>query len=116
MATGSATVLQDPGVSTPQGGFAMAFRRALVPAAALLITLAACEQKKAPEAPAPQPSQAAAPAAKIIFGHIGSMTGQEATFGDSTDKGIKLAVEELNAKGGLKGKQVDLKTYDDQGK
>ena len=94
----------------------MAFRRALCPAAALLLTLAACEQKKAPEAPAAQPSQAAGPAAKILFGHVGSMTGQEATFGDSTDKGVKLAVEEINAKGGLKGKQVDLKTYDDQGK
>src|SRR5512140_3457987 len=44
------------------------------------------------------------------------MTGQEATFGDSTDKGIKLAIEELNAKGGVKGKQVEVKTYDDQGK
>jgi branched-chain amino acid transport system substrate-binding protein len=94
----------------------MAFRRALYPAAALLLTLVACEQKKAPEAPAGQATQAAGPSAKILFGHVGSMTGQEATFGDSTDKGIRLAVDELNAKGGIAGKQVDLKTYDDQGK
>ena len=84
-----------------------------IPAAVLLLTLAACEQKKS----APGSTQAPpAPGEKIWFGHVGSMTGQEATFGDSTDKGIKLAIEELNAKGGLKGKQVDLKTYDDQGK
>jgi branched-chain amino acid transport system substrate-binding protein len=95
----------------------MGFRRAVFPAAALLLTLVACEQKKKPaEAPAAQGAQPAAPAAKLLFGHVGSMTGQEATFGDSTDKGIKLAVEELNAKGGVKGKQIDLKTYDDQGK
>ena len=94
----------------------MGIRRALFPAAALLLTLTACEQKKPADAPAAPASQAAAPAAKIWFGHVGSMTGQEATFGDSTDKGIKLAIEEINAKGGVKGKQIDLKTYDDQGK
>jgi branched-chain amino acid transport system substrate-binding protein len=95
----------------------MTFRRA-VSAAALLLAVAACEQKKSPPAPAaaPQGGAGAAPAAKIWFGHVGSMTGQEATFGDSTDKGIRLAIEELNAKGGVKGKPLDLKTYDDQGK
>ncbi len=90
----------------------MRFRRA-IPAAVLLLTLAACEQKKSPPGAAQGP---AAPSEKIWFGHVGSLTGAEATFGDSTDKGIKLAIEELNAKGGVKGKQVDLKTYDDQGK
>ncbi len=95
----------------------MGFRRALVPAAALLLTLAACEQKKPAESAAPAaPQGAAAPGMKIWFGHVGSLTGAEATFGDSTDKGVKLAIEELNAKGGVKGKPLDLKTYDDQGK
>jgi branched-chain amino acid transport system substrate-binding protein len=95
----------------------MSFRRAFS-AAVLLLTFAACEQKKSAPAPtqgAP-PQGAAAPAAKIWFGHVGSMTGQEATFGDSSDKGIQLAIQELNAKGGLRGTPVDLKTYDDQGK
>jgi branched-chain amino acid transport system substrate-binding protein len=52
----------------------------------------------------------------IVLGHVGSLTGNEATFGDSTDKGLKLAVEEANAKGGVKGKRIELKTYDNQGK
>jgi branched-chain amino acid transport system substrate-binding protein len=95
----------------------MRFRRALLPASVLLLTLAACEQKKpAPGAAPPAPQGAAAPGDKLWFGHVNSMTGQEATFGDSTDKGIRLAVEELNAKGGVKGKQLDVKTYDSQGK
>jgi branched-chain amino acid transport system substrate-binding protein len=86
----------------------MSLRRALaVPAAALLLTLLGCGEKK--PAPAAQPQ-------KLLFGHVGSMSGQEATFGDSTDKGIRLAVEELNAKGGVKGKQIDVRTYDSQGK
>jgi branched-chain amino acid transport system substrate-binding protein len=52
----------------------------------------------------------------ILIGHFGSMTGSEATFGQSTDKGVRLAVKEINAAGGVKGKKIDIKTYDDQGK
>jgi branched-chain amino acid transport system substrate-binding protein len=43
------------------------------------------------------------------------MTGQQATFGISTDNGIKLAVKERNAKGGVKGRQIKLVSYDDKG-
>ncbi len=53
---------------------------------------------------------------EILVGHVGSMTGQEATFGESTDKGIRLAFEQLNKKGGVKGKKLVLKTLDSQGK
>lgn len=52
----------------------------------------------------------------IKIGHYASMTGAEATFGRSTDDGIKLAVKERNAAGGVKGRQIELITYDDQGK
>jgi branched-chain amino acid transport system substrate-binding protein len=58
----------------------------------------------------------------IRVGHYASLTGAEATFGISTDNGIKLAVEERNAAGGVKvggkgdGKQITLITYDNQGK
>ncbi|MFN0137182.1 MAG: ABC transporter substrate-binding protein [Phycisphaerae bacterium] len=52
----------------------------------------------------------------IVIGHYASMTGSEATFGVSTDNGIKLAVEEINAAGGIKGRQLKLITYDNQGK
>ncbi len=52
---------------------------------------------------------------EILIGHYASMTGSEATFGQSTDNGIKLAVEELNASGGINGKKVRLITYDDKG-
>jgi branched-chain amino acid transport system substrate-binding protein len=52
---------------------------------------------------------------EILVGHYGSMTGPEATFGQSTDNGIRLAVEELNAAGGINGRQVKLITYDDKG-
>ncbi|MCC6679060.1 MAG: ABC transporter substrate-binding protein [Phycisphaerales bacterium] len=51
----------------------------------------------------------------IKVGHYGSMTGKEATFGQSTDNGIKLAVEEFNAAGGFNGRKVEVITYDTKG-
>ena len=42
------------------------------------------------------------------------MTGSEATFGQSAHKGTQLAVDELNAHGGLLGRKVDLITEDNQ--
>lgn len=52
----------------------------------------------------------------ILVGQYGSMTGSEATFGISTDKGVRLAIDEVNAKGGIKGRKIKLITLDNQGK
>jgi len=55
----------------------------------------------------------AAPATgPIKIGHYASLTGSEATFGNSTDEGIQLAVAERNAAGGIKGRQLQLITLD----
>jgi branched-chain amino acid transport system substrate-binding protein len=48
----------------------------------------------------------------IILGEYNSLTGSEATFGQSTHQGIALAVKELNAAGGIRGKKIDLRTVD----
>lgn len=53
---------------------------------------------------------------EIRVGEYGSMTGNEATFGTSTNKGIRLAIDEVNEKGGIKGKKIKLITVDDEGK
>lgn len=53
---------------------------------------------------------------EILIGQYGSMTGSEATFGISTDNGVKMAIDEKNAAGGVKGKKLKLITYDNQGK
>src|SRR4051794_20152220 len=37
---------------------------------------------------------------EIKIGHYGSLTGSEATFGQSTSNGLKLAIAEINAAGG----------------
>ena len=50
----------------------------------------------------------------IKVGDYGSLTGSEATFGQSTHKGIQQAVDEINAAGGVLGKKIELHTEDDQ--
>lgn len=52
----------------------------------------------------------------IVVGEVGSMTGNEATFGISTHQGIDLAMRQINAEGGIKGKKIKLVSLDDQGK
>jgi branched-chain amino acid transport system substrate-binding protein len=51
-------------------------------------------------------------AATIPIGEFASLTGKEATFGTSSHEGTLLAVEELNAAGGVLGKQLEL-IYED---
>lgn len=53
---------------------------------------------------------------EILVGEYGSLTGATATFGLSTNKGIKMALDEVNEAGGVKGKKIKLITLDDQGK
>lgn len=48
----------------------------------------------------------------IRIGHFASLQGDIATFGQQTDNGIRLAVEEINANGGVLGKQIELITED----
>jgi branched-chain amino acid transport system substrate-binding protein len=77
-----------------------------------VVVLSGCPSSGTPQ----KQGQNATPSNDVLIGHYGSMTGSEATFGVSTDNGIKLAVKERNAAGGVKGQQVKLITYDDQGK
>ena len=53
---------------------------------------------------------------EIVIGQFASLTGSKATFGISSDNGVKLAVEDINKAGGLLGKQIKLVTEDNQGK
>ncbi len=90
-----------------------------LPLVLAVLAAVACEKKKPTEGATAQGgagAEASAPGDRILFGHVGSLTGSSATFGLSSDKGIQLAIDELNAKGGVKGKLLALKTYDDEGK
>ncbi|HEX2062325.1 MAG TPA: ABC transporter substrate-binding protein [Thermoanaerobaculia bacterium] len=53
---------------------------------------------------------------EIVVGEYGSLTGGQATFGQSTHNGIMLAVDEINAAGGVDGRKIRIITEDDQSK
>ena len=50
----------------------------------------------------------------IKVGEYASLTGKEASFGQSSHKGIIMAIEEINAAGGVLGRKFELFTEDNQ--
>lgn len=52
----------------------------------------------------------------IKIGHLASLTGSEAAFGTSSENGVRLAMEEQNAAGGILGRPIEIITVDDQSK
>jgi branched-chain amino acid transport system substrate-binding protein len=50
----------------------------------------------------------------ILVGAFLSLSGADSTFGTDTRAGIELAVDEINAKGGIKGKKVKVLYEDDK--
>lgn len=87
----------------------------------LLSTLALAQAPAPTESSAPAKPASATTGAPILIGHYGSLTGSEATFGQSTSNGIKLAIAQFNAAGGLAfdgkmpGRPIELKEYDTKG-
>ena len=85
--------------------------RRILPTLLAVAALAAC--KKQDQGSGMMSPNATGP---IVIGEVGSMTGTEATFGLSSANGIQLAIDEFNAKGGVKGRQLQVKVLDDQGR
>src|SRR5438552_2421430 len=84
--------------------------RRILPTVLALAAFAAC--KKQDQGSGMMSSDATG---TIGIGEVGSMTGTEATFGLSSANGIQLAIDEFNAKGGVKGRQLPAKVLVDQG-
>ncbi|MBZ5629165.1 MAG: ABC transporter substrate-binding protein, partial [Acidobacteriia bacterium] len=55
-------------------------------------------------------------AGTVKIGVITSLTGSQAAFGQAHKNGYLISLEELNAKGGINGKKIELDFYDDQSK
>jgi branched-chain amino acid transport system substrate-binding protein len=51
----------------------------------------------------------------IVIGHYASMSGGTAHFGQDTDKALRLAVDEVNQAGGIKGRKIKVVTLDTRG-
>jgi ABC-type branched-subunit amino acid transport system substrate-binding protein len=52
----------------------------------------------------------------IGIGAFGTLTGDGAQTGRNVERGFALAIELANAKGGVRGRLVDVVWYDDQGR
>jgi branched-chain amino acid transport system substrate-binding protein len=61
--------------------------------------------------PTPPPPAAKEP---IVFGMVAPMTGDAADYGVQLETGVRLAIEEINAAGGIAGRPVDLVVCDDK--
>ena len=75
----------------------------LAMAGIMLLMLAACG------------GSSAASSDEIVIGALAPLTGGVAQYGIASSNGTRLAVEEINAAGGILGKQVKLVLYDEQG-
>jgi branched-chain amino acid transport system substrate-binding protein len=60
-------------------------------------------------------SNCADPGGTIKIGVYGDLSGQTSSFGQSTRNGAQMAADEINASGGIGGRQVQLIHEDDQG-
>ena len=74
---------------------------ALCLAAAFILSLAGCGSSKKEDT--------------IVLGYIGPLNGESALWGEVESNTLKMLVEETNANGGIIGKQIDLKIYDNRG-
>jgi len=103
-------------------------RLAAAATAIILVPMAlmGCKDKKTGGTPgAPSSTGEKAPSTQasgdtIVIGEYGSMTGDNSSFGIQNDAGVKIAVDEVNAAGGVtvagKKYKIDIKLEDDQSK
>ena len=64
----------------------------------------------------PLSAPAASSADPIILGEISPLTGKEAAFGQQAHRGILMAIDEVNARGGVLGRPLVLIAEDNQSK
>ena len=76
---------------------------AVVLAVIFVMSFAACSGKK-DDAPS-----------VIKVGVLAPLTGAVAEYGNAVNNGVIQFFEELNAKGGINGKQIELISYDEEG-
>lgn len=93
-------------------------RRPLFGLVAAALTVLACTKEEAKKDPAAgasgTPGPAKAETGDILVGAFFSLSGEETQFGKDSQEGIQLAVDEDNAKGGVKGRKIKVIFEDDK--
>jgi branched-chain amino acid transport system substrate-binding protein len=80
----------------------------------LAVALVGCPPKS--ETTTSGGGNAATSGGDILIGEYGSLTGAQATFGQSTHNAIMMAIDEINGNGGVNGRKIKVLTEDDQSK
>lgn len=93
----------------------MRFTRVLVAAALALAVLGACSSDDEVASSSSDETGNGADGEPIIIGMVLPTTGPAATLGEFQARGVRLAVEDINANGGIDGRPVELVERDDQG-
>ena len=81
---------------------------ALMLAVLMVVSMAACGSKK-------EAASSASGDGDVLLGLIGPMTGDYANYGTSVRNGAQIAVDEINAAGGVNGWTFTLSAQDSQG-
>lgn len=73
-------------------------------------------EKAAEAKPAPKPTEALAakPGEKLLIGGVTAFSGPSATFGEGARMGADLAAKEINARGGVLGRPIEMVYRDDE--
>jgi len=82
-----------------------------------IMMIVSCSPAVAPTAAPAAATEAPAAAQStepIVFGMVAPMTGDAAEYGTQLERGVRLAVDEINAAGGINGRQVELDICDDK--
>lgn len=74
-----------------------------------MVTMAACANANADKPTTGDSDE------EIVIGAIGPLTGSAAVYGTSVKNGISMAFDEINANGGVLGKELKLDFLDDKG-
>lgn len=80
---------------------------------AAAVVLAGCSGSK--PAAEKEGASGGSEAAVIKIGTVGPLSGNAATYGQSTKHGVEIAVDEVNKAGGISGTQVELVPEDSRG-
>lgn len=91
-----------------------ASRRFLLVAMLCLVWIAGCERRSPMDGSSTPSGGASASPDNIRIGAFFSTTGNDATFGLSSLNGVQLAVDEINGKGGVLGRKLEVLAEDDQ--
>ncbi|MEG0339478.1 MAG: ABC transporter substrate-binding protein, partial [Oscillospiraceae bacterium] len=84
-------------------------------AVSMLITLASCTKATNSASGSTPANNTQAGGETIKIGGLAPLTGPASVYGVAANNGIKLAVNDINAAGGIMGKQIEYIVYDEKG-